>query len=420
MIYKILFISVTLILSFQVFLTKNKAKNSNDFLLAGKNLSYFGVAGVIIGTLVGGASTLGTVQMAYFYGLAGVIFTLGSGIACIILGLILTDKLYVSNITTITEFLGRYIGQRFRKISSFFSTLGIYIHIIAQIIASGAIISHFFGLKLINGSFISSLIILLYSVYGGVKGSSVIGKIKIFVIYIVMLVCFFEAFKAGGLYIFDSLPDNINWFSLFSYGKKKATFDLIFMIIGVLSTQVYLQAIFSAKSKKDAVWGSILSAALIPPVGFLGVYIGMYVRASGFVTKTGAEVFPYFINSHFSPLITSIILSFILFIVLGTASGLVVGVTTNIYKDFISKLKIKNEISAIRLINLTVVSSSYLIVALGFESKILKWSYLSMGIRGSIVFLPLIAALYLNEKIDLRKIEIFFYITFAAIIFYMI
>jgi SSS family solute:Na+ symporter len=192
------------------------------------------------------------------------------------------------------------------------------------------------------------------------------------------------------------------------------------MIIGVLSTQVYLQAIFSAKSKKDAVWGSILSAALIPPVGFLGVYIGMYVRASGFVTKTGAEVFPYFINSHFSPLITSIILSFILFIVLGTASGLVVGVTTNIYKDFISKLKIKNEISAIRLINLTVVSSSYLIVALGFESKILKWSYLSMGIRGSIVFLPLIAALYLNEKIDLRKIEIFFYITFAAIIFYMI
>lgn len=420
MIQKFIFVTFTLILSFQIFRSNNKAKNSNDFMLAGRNLSYFGVAGVIIGTLVGGASTIGTVQMAYYYGVAGVIFTLGSGIACLLLGLVFSKKLYDYKITTVTEFIGKYFGERFKKISSFFSTLGIYIHIIAQVIASGAIISFFFNTNLIIGSLISSLIILTYSVYGGVKGSSVIGKIKIFVIYIVMILSFVEAFRHNGFEIFEKLPKNTNWLSLFSYGKKKAIFDIIFMIIGVLSTQVYLQAIFSAKSKKDAILGSILSALLIPPIGFLGVYIGMYVRANGFATQSGAEVFPYFINSHFPVAISSIILAFIMFIILGTASGLVVGVTTNIFKDFLSKLNFKDEIKIIRLVNTVVVLTSFLIVMMGIQSKILKWSYLSMGIRGSIIFLPLISVLYLKDKINLKKYELFYYVLFVFIIYYMI
>ncbi|MCB4204690.1 hypothetical protein LF845_06915 [Deferribacterales bacterium Es71-Z0220] len=420
MIQKSIFVIFTIILSLQVFSSKHKANNSNDFMLAGRNLSYFGVAGVIIGTLVGGASTIGTVQMAYYYGIAGVIFTLGSGIACFILGLFFTNKLYDNKITTVTEFIGNYFGDRFKKISSFFSTLGIYIHIIAQIIASGAIVSFFFNTNIVIGSFISSLLILTYSVYGGVKGSSVIGKIKIFVIYIVMTVSFVEAFRHSGLEIFDKLPKNINWFSLFSYGKKKAIFDIVFMIIGVLSTQVYLQAIFSAKSKKDAILGSLLSAVLIPPIGFLGVYVGMYVRANGFATQSGAEVLPYFISTHFPSVFSSIILSFILFIILGTASGLVVGVTTNIFKDFLSKFNFKNEINVIRLVNTIVVFTSFLIVLLGMQSKILKWSYLSMGIRGSIIFLPLLSILYFGHKIDFKKFELLYYILFIVIIYYMI
>lgn len=420
MLQKFIFVTFTLILSFQIFRSNNKAKNSNDFMLAGRNLSYFGVAGVIIGTLVGGASTIGTVQMAYYYGVAGVIFTLGSGIACLLLGLVFSKKLYDYKITTVTEFIGKYFGERFKKISSFFSTLGIYIHIIAQVIASGAIVSFFFNTNLTIGSLISSLLILTYSVYGGVKGSSVIGKIKIFVIYIVMILSFVEAFRHNGLEIFEKLPKNTNWLSLFSYGKKKAIFDVIFMIIGVLSTQVYLQAIFSAKSKKDAILGSILSALLIPPIGFLSVYIGMYVRANGFATESGAEVFSYFINSHFPVAISSIILAFIMFIILGTASGLVVGVTTNIFKDFLSNLNFKDEIKIIRLVNTVVVLTSFLIVMMGIQSKILKWSYLSMGIRGSIIFLPLISVLYLKDKINLKKYELFYYVLFVFIIYYMI
>lgn len=431
MIYKFIFIFFLLILSFQVLLSKNRTKNAFDFLVAGRSLSYFGVSGVIIGTLVGGASTIGTVQMAYFYGLAGIIFTLGSGIACLILGFFLSKKLYEANIVTITEFLGQTFGARFRKVSSVFSTLGIYVHVVAQIIASGAIISQFFNTTIMIGSLISSLLILIYSIFGGVKSSSVIGKLKIFVIYFVMLICFVIAFKNGKFDIVEKLKleidPSIKWLSIFSYGFKSGFMDILFMIIGVLSTQVYLQAVFSAKSKKNAMLGCILSGVLIPPVGLFGVYIGMYVRSTGFNANGGADVLPYFINSNFHPMLSAIFLAFILFIILGTASGLVVGVVTNIFNDFfitakkgLLSLNEKKEMYIVRLVNFTVVFTGYFIVAIGIQSKILKWSYLSMGIRGGAVFLPLISVLYFKDRIDLKKYEFLFYLMFLLIIYYMI
>ena len=45
------------------------------------------VAGLIIGTLVGGSSTVGTAQLAFEYGMSAWWFTLGSGFACLVLAL---------------------------------------------------------------------------------------------------------------------------------------------------------------------------------------------------------------------------------------------------------------------------------------------------------------------------------------------
>ena len=44
-------------------------------------------AGLIMGTLVGGSSTVGTAQLAYNYGMSAWWFTLGGGISCLILAL---------------------------------------------------------------------------------------------------------------------------------------------------------------------------------------------------------------------------------------------------------------------------------------------------------------------------------------------
>ena len=45
------------------------------------------VAGVIMGTLVGGSSTVGTAQLAFQFGMSAWWYTLGAGISCLILAL---------------------------------------------------------------------------------------------------------------------------------------------------------------------------------------------------------------------------------------------------------------------------------------------------------------------------------------------
>ena len=50
------------------------------------------------------------------------------------------------------------------------------------------------------------------------------------------------------------------------------------LVLGVLSTQTYAQAIWSGKSDRAAKKGALLSACLIPPIGIACILIGLYMR----------------------------------------------------------------------------------------------------------------------------------------------
>ena len=94
------------------------------------------VAWIIIGTLVGGAATVGTVQMAYRYGLAAWHFTLGSGLACLVLALFFSKALRQSESITVSEFLGQRFGSRFQTYSSLIASSGILMQIVGSGITS--------------------------------------------------------------------------------------------------------------------------------------------------------------------------------------------------------------------------------------------------------------------------------------------
>jgi SSS family solute:Na+ symporter len=59
--------------------TGRKVKDAKDFSTGGYNAGAALVSGTIIGTLVGGSSTIGTAQLAFTNGLSAWWFTLGKG-----------------------------------------------------------------------------------------------------------------------------------------------------------------------------------------------------------------------------------------------------------------------------------------------------------------------------------------------------
>ena len=66
--------------------------------------------------------------------------------------------------------------------------------------------------------------------------------------------------------------------SLIARGASKDIGSGLSLVLGVLSTQTYAQAIWSAKSHRAAKKGALLSACLIPPIGIACILIGLYMR----------------------------------------------------------------------------------------------------------------------------------------------
>ncbi len=409
------FFLITVLLTIVLILVKTgKSGNSKEFAVADRSLNSFQVASVIIGTLVGGASTIGTVQMAFKFGLAAWIFTLGSGIACLFLGLFFSRVLRESETITISELIGNYFGEKIKKTVSIFSSIGMFIHVIAQIIAASAILVSVSGLSLNNSVFIVTLIFIIFVAFGGIKGASYLGSVKIFMLYSLFIISVLIILKhTGFVNLRNNLPGD-NWFSLFSYGKTKAITDIAFMIIGVLSTQIYLQAIFSAKSVKEAKKGAFIGAAIIPPIGLAGVLIGLFLRVyhSNDINLT-SNALPFFVNHYFPPVVAGIFMGFLFVIISGTGSGLALGVTTNIFNDFFKSADSKN----IKFIAMSILIFATMIVLLKMDKMILEWSFLSMGLRGTTVFIPLLLITFLKDKEKILKTK---RIIFLPLIIYFI
>lgn len=414
--YKIVFSITFALIALLTFRRSVRVTTASGFSVADRSLPFTGVSWIIIGTLVGGVSTIGTVQTAYTHGISACIFTFGSGLSCFMLGCFFAKALREEGVVTVSEYLGKFFGQRFRYYSSAINSTGMFIHVVGQFLAAIAILQSVFGLGASLSVLITMVLIGIFVTSGGIAGAGLIGKIKFFMLYVIMVMsAVVSLYKGGGLQsIINQLPQDSNMLSFTGYGFKPAAIDMFSMLVGVLSTQIYLQAIFSAKNVKEARNGAFLSAAVIPPIGVLGIIVGLYLRANyPEVGENPAQALPFFLYHSFPPVIAAFFSAGILLIVLGTGAGLVLGVTTNIYNDFLYEKKGAlagiQPVRLLRISTLLVLLFASALVFTGLDSAILKWSYMSMGLRGSAVFAGLFIMVFLKKFHQARFVLFFLY-----------
>lgn len=383
---------------------RRTARTARDFSVAGRQAGRWSVAGAIMGTLVGGASTIGTVQLAFLYGLSAWWFTLGAGLSCLFLGLFMAAPLRQGEVETIPQVISRFYGPRPRLAASLFSAAGMFVHIVAQLLACGAILTSLFGLSLFQGALLSATLVALLSLQQGMLGAGKIGLVKLLLLYLTMVSAGLMAFTLSGgwpglAHSFSPFP----WFSLFGYGLGAGLNDLSSMLVGVISTQTYLQAIFSARDEKAARQGALLSAVLIPPLGLFGVAVGLFMRQSQ-PGLDSALALPTFLFQQLPPAFAGIAFAALLIAALGTAAGLTLGVGTTLQVDVFSRFSWarKHELTALRLTTLAALLLALLLLLVNLGSTIMAWSFLSMGLRGATLCLPLLTALFLREHLSPR------------------
>lgn len=374
------------------------------------------VSGIILGTLVGGGSTVGTAQLAYNYGVSAWWFTLGGGLACLILALFYVKPLRRQKSQTLVGMIEDEYGAKAGMLASILNSVGTFINIISQLLAASAVVLVVWpGMNIITTVTIAAFFMALYVVFGGTKGAGMVGILKLALLYLTMVVCGVIAFRfIGGTGQLVDLVNGyraetgVNYFSLISRGAGKdigACFSLIF---GVLTTQTYAQGVLSGKTDQAARRGALISVCMGPPIGVCGIMVGLYMRSvtdpATFPVKTALTEF-ILKYSGVPDVLAGIMLGALFIASVGTGAGLALGVSNVINRDIIKKIthkfddvKVSSILDKVLIVAILACGVSLSTGSLG--DTILNFSYISMGLRGATVFAPHVCLLFGRKKVD--------------------
>ena len=362
-------------------------------------------AGLILGTLIGGASTIGTAQLAYQYGMSAWWFTLGGGLACVVLAVGFAKPLRRQNCPTLVGMITKEYGTHAGLAASILNSVGTFINIIAQLISASAVVFVILpDIRYGAAIGLSALLMVVYGVFGGTRGIGVVGILKLVLLSLSMLLCgTLVLSKIGGVDAFIHLTrgmeteTGVRYFSLFARGFGKDLGACLSLIFGVLTTQTYAQAVLCGRTDRSARVGALAAAVLITPIGICGILVGLYMRSvtdpALFDAKTALT--EYVLRYSGMPaLLAGGILGALFIASVGTGAGLALGVTSVFRSDVLSRLFQRPALHltdsvANRLVYACVLLFGFLFSVGSWSDTILNFSFLSMGLRGATVFAPL-------------------------------
>lgn len=381
-----------------------KVKNAADFIIGGHTAGISMVVGTIIGTIIGGAATIGTAQLAFSTGIAALWFTLGTGLALIIMAFFYAKPLRKSGLQTIPEYLVACYGGKVGPVSSISASIGIFFSIVANILSATPLVGAVFDLNSLQAAGLVFILVTTYVFFGGVWGTGIAGIVKSILIYVTLLTVGYTAYV--GMHGFDgfitAFPQQ-PWFNIFGRGFWVDFGGALSLMVGTLSTQTYIQALYSARNAEIAQRGAIIAALITIPTGIPAVMAGLYMRANH-PDIAPINALPDFIILYLPPWLGGVAIGALLLAAVGSAAGLALGVGTMVSRDLIAGfLKHNSErlmLHATRLMVFLITLAAALFTFGNLRSLVLEWNYLSMGLRGAGTFLPFTAAIFLPGNIS--------------------
>ena len=388
------------------YLSGRRVRSAADFSTGGRSPSPL-VAGAIMGTLVGGSSTVGTAQLAYTCGMSAWWFTLGAGLGCLALALAYVKPLRATGCTTLVGIVGREYGRTADMLASSLSSLGMFINIISQLLSAVAVIAVIFpAVGQWPALLFAAALMTAYVIFGGVLSASLVGMVKLLLLYAAVAAgAWLSLHLSGGFGALNAQLDPAQSWNLFYRGVGQDAGAGLALILGVITTQSYAQAVFSGRSDKAARQGALISAVMIPPIGIGGILIGLFMRVN-YPELPARLAFPQFVIDFLPGLPAGMVLATLLIAVVGTGAGLALGISSIVSKDILPHLrgegakKAAGSLTFNRGCIVAVLLAACCLSTGALGDVILDFAFMSMGLRGAVIFVPLTCALWLPGRVS--------------------
>ncbi|HLR69113.1 sodium:solute symporter [Virgibacillus alimentarius] len=375
-----------------------KAKTSEVYILAGRNLGVFMLFGCLTAVFLGGSSTIGSAQLGYETGFSGVWFVFSMGLGITLFGLLLLKRVTGYRLMTISELLGKLFNVESKLIGAVVAAIYALMVSVTQVIAIGALLSAIFDWNLIFAMLIGGGIVFFYTILGGMWSVSMTDIIQFVImtagIFLIMLPISLS--KAGG---FSELTAQLpsSYFSFSAIGFREIMQYLLTFTLGMMVGQDIWQRYFTAKNLKTARTGGVL----------VGIYSFLYSMAMVIIGMCALIILPNIENTQnvftsmaFETLPTGllgVVFAAVAAAIMSTASGTLLASSTLIAKDILKDHYFKNitdkQFLLLSRITTFVIGIIAIVIALWIQELLVAIDVAYALLAGS-VFIPIVFGLF--------------------------
>jgi solute:Na+ symporter, SSS family len=391
-----------------------RVKNSRDYLIAGRSLPLYMNMATVFATWFGAETVLSVSATFAKDGLGGIVADpFGSSFCLFFVALFFARAFYRMDLLTIGDFYHKRYSKPVEVVTSVAITASYLGWTSAQFTALGLVISVLSGgaIDLSTGIFIGALIVLGYTIWGGMWSVALTDLFQTVVILVgLTAVAVLVGNMAGGPYKVISAAAEAGKFEFWPKGgtKEWLAFAAAWatLAIGSIPQQDVFQRVTSAKDERTAVMGSMFGGLAY----FCFAFVPMFIAYAALVIDPGfAKLFSNEDAREIQRILPSLILErtpmwaqvlffgALLSAILSTASGALLAPTAlfteNVIRPFAPHLGDKQFLLLLRTV-LVVFTLAALLFALNSKSTMYEMVQNAYKVTLVSCIVPLAAGIY--------------------------
>lgn len=380
-----------------------RIKTTSDFVLAGRQLPLILAASATFATWFGSETIMGAPTEFVEHGVLGIIEDpFGASLCLFLVGMFFARRFYKMNIITFCDFFRIRYGRAAELLSAVLIIPSYFSWIAAQLLAMGIVLKVVLGWPLIECIWLSSAVVVLYTIWGGMWSISITDFLQTVMIIIGLLIVATVLYeKVGGFTsLIQAAPEGFFRFYPEPDFKSYVEYFAAWITIGLgsIPQQDVFQRVMAAKSADVSVQSTLLSSLMYLTVALLPLFIGLcghhlYPLET---TDDGQMIIPNMILKHMNLPLQILFFGALVSAILSTTSSAIMAPAAvlgeNIVKFFRPELTDKQLLVIIRA-GIVVITVICIFMASTRES-IFELVAESSAFSLVSLFVPLAAGLY--------------------------
>lgn len=317
-----------------------RAKTQEDFLVAGRNLGPGLYMGTMTATMIGGASTVGTVRLGYVYGISGFWLCAALGAGLLVLNLFLAKPLLRLRICTVTQVLERRYSARTKQASALVMLAYSLMLAATSVIAIGTVMQVLFDLPLWISILVGGGVVVIYSAVGGMWSLTLTDIVQFVIktaglMLILLPICLYRV--GGWDQLVAQLPassfdvTHIGWDTIATY--------FVIYFFGIMIGQDVWQRVFTARSERVAAVAGSLAGVYCVVYGLVGALVGMTARVLLPDLDNANNAFAAIVQASLPDGIRGLVIAAALAAMMSTASAAMLAGSTVLAEDLMPLLR---------------------------------------------------------------------------------